>query len=78
MFQDLMEFFAPFFLIGAVLIFVVTGLAVGLEMLDCSGFARGTGYETRWAWGCYAKVGNEWVPKDYVFGKAQELRLKAK
>lgn len=67
---------------------VVTVLAVGLifgsiigfiasvDYLDCRGFREATGYETRWHWGCYAKHEGRWVPKAYVFGDANELRVK--
>lgn len=48
----------------------------GIDYLSCRGFANGTGIETRYEWGCYAKVNGKWVPKAYVFGSAHELRMK--
>lgn len=75
--RDFIEFVA-FAFVG---ILAVTGLFVGLvasvDYLDCRGFERGTGVETRWTWGCYAQVDGQWVPKKYVFGEAAELRVKA-
>jgi hypothetical protein len=55
---------------------VLIGGALGASYLDCRGFGKTTGIETQWNWGCYAKVNGEWVPKDYVFGDAHELRGK--
>lgn len=76
--RDLLEFLIPMFLVVLLIIFAAVGLIAGLDYLDCRGFHQGTGIETRWSWGCYAKVEGQWVPKDYAFGKVNELRLKDK
>jgi hypothetical protein len=45
---------------------------------DCKGFAKGTGYQTKFEWGCYANVNGKWMPQQYVYGSAHELRMKDK
>ena len=59
----------------------IGSLSIGgvLSVVDyavCRGFANGTGSEVRWSFGCYVKVGDEWVPKSYVYGTAVEARIK--
>jgi hypothetical protein len=56
----------------------IFALVVAVDYLDCQGFNKGTGIETRWHWGCYAKVDDQWVPKQYAFGSAHEVRIKDK
>lgn len=58
------------------LILTAISLVAGVDYLNCRGFQSGTGIETRYEWGCYAKVGDKWVPKAYAFGDAHELRIK--
>lgn len=69
-----------FFIFGglAVLAGLFTVFIAAWDYTDCKGFNKGTGIETRWWWGCYANVEGQWVPKDYAFGKVNELRLKEK
>ena len=67
----------PFLFVLAVLM-LAFGILSGGDYLSCRGFQQGTGIETRWFWSCYAKMDGVWVPKDYVFGSAKELRLKDK
>jgi len=62
----------------AVLLGGVFAFAVIVDKLDCGGFERATGIETRWEWACYAKVDGKWIPKKFVFGDANELRIKSK
>lgn len=78
MMRDFVEFFVPLGIILVLCFVGVFGLIVGVDYLDCRGFAKGTGIETKWTWGCYAKIDGVWVPKSYVFGKANELRIKEK
>jgi hypothetical protein len=73
---DMFAFFATFFVGVFFLLLGLFGIVVGADYLDCKGFHRGTGIETRWEWGCYAKVNGQWVPKKYAFGDAHELRVK--
>lgn len=72
------EVLLPLALMAAIGLGGLAGLMAGWDYLDCKGFSNGTGIETRWWWGCYANVEGQWVPKDYAFGKAHELRLKEK
>jgi len=76
---ELREFFTILgcifaFMAGAAIL--ITGVWVAIDYTQCRGFQQGTGIETKWTWGCYAKVGERWVPAQYVFGDAKELRLK--
>ena len=74
--RDLLE---PIVVIGGLIVMIVGGifaLIVVTDYLDCRGFKNGTGIETRWEWGCYAKVDGQWIPKSYAFGKVNEIRLK--
>lgn len=73
-----MEVILPVAILAIVAIVMLFSLIAITDYVDCAGFQNGTGIETRWSWGCYAKVNGEWVPKDYVFGKAHELRFKDK
>jgi len=68
----------PFLLIAlvAACIFFIIAVSVGIDYLDCRGFQKGTGIETRYEWGCYANVDGRWVPKEYAFGNANEFRIK--
>ena len=75
--NDFLELFAPVFFIFVAVILGIEGMVCTVDYLDCRGFRNGTGIETKWEWGCYAKVGERWVPKKYVFGDANELRIKA-
>lgn len=71
------EFFEAFGIVLAlllVLLLIVFVFMTGAAYLDCKGFAR-TGYETEYHWGCYVKVGDNWVPKQYVYGTANEVRI---
>ncbi len=74
--SDFWEIWAPLLLVcaGMPIVFVVA--FVGVNYLDCRGFQSGTGIPTKWEWGCYAQVDGRWVPKDYAFGDAHELRHK--
>jgi hypothetical protein len=56
---------------------VIFGLDYIGKSIDCGGFERATGIETRMAgFSCYAKVDGKFVPAAFVFGKARELRIK--
>ena len=74
--NDFLEFFIPSIIFLIVLFCSIGGFFVGADYLDCRGFEKGTGIETRWEWGCYAKVDGKWIPKSYVFGQANEVRIK--
>lgn len=66
------------FLAGFVLVVIgLFGLLLyGLHWANCKSFEV-TGNEVKFSYGnCYVKVDNNWVPKEFVFGKAQELRIK--
>lgn len=78
MMRDFMEIFVPLMLFLVVFILSIVALVATVDYLDCRGFETGTGIETKWAWGCYANVGGQWVPKKYAFGDAHELRIKEK
>lgn len=73
-----MEVMLPVAVIALVFLGAICGLIVTVSYLDCSGFRDGTGIETRWAWGCYVKHEDQWVPKDYYFGKVLEHRIEDK
>lgn len=45
-----------------------------VESSKCAAFGRATGYETKFDWDCYAKVDGKFVPREFVFGRAIELR----
>lgn len=64
------------FIVGIVFAIIGAGLALGfaLDAVHCAGFGRATGHETRYHLACYVKVGDRWVPLDYVYGNAVELR----
>ncbi len=69
-----------FILFFAILCVAVGGFALGASRLlvevKCSSF-EATGYETEvFGLSCYAKVDGKYVPAEYVFGKAVELRTK--
>ena len=72
----------PLFFISAMCVGIFGGIGaivVGWDYLDCQGFGKSTGIETRWWWGCYAKADGEWMPKNYVYGGTPtEIRLKDK
>lgn len=73
------EFVLPFCGFIVAILFGIIGVGAAFGYLDCNGFGAATGLATRWNFsGCYAKVDNQWVPKQYVFGNAEELRIKAK
>ena len=78
MIDDLLEVFVMVALVIALVALAIGGTAISTSYLSCRGFANGTGIETRWEWGCYAKVDGKWVPSQYVFGAANEVRLKGK
>ncbi len=76
---DMIDFLEGF--LGLVMVLVVFGLgvfsfAVGVDYLGCRGFGNGTGYQVKYEWGCYANVNGRWVPSKFVFGEANELRIK--
>lgn len=73
--NDFFDFFLPLIFFVVVIIGGGSALLIGVDYLDCRGFAE-TGYEVKWNWGCYAKVDGKWLPKKYVFGEANEIRLK--
>lgn len=53
----------------------IFGIAYMLDKTQCDGFSSATGYETKYrGLNCYAKYNGQWVPKEYVFGKALEVR----
>ena len=59
-------------------IILTVGTAVGgaitaVEYLTCKGFET-TGVETKFSFGCYAKVGDQWVPKSQVQIKLREAK----
>lgn len=68
--------------LGIVTFLAVFWVAFGMfslsDAVNCWAFSNATGYETKWRLTCYAKVDNKWVPKQYVFGNAHELRIKEK
>ena len=74
--NDMLEFFVVFGIAIAVIFGGIFGLYATVDYMACRGFAKGTGMETRWEWGCYAKVDGKWVPKEFVFGNAHDLRVK--
>lgn len=77
-FKDLLTAIAFVALIFGGIVWCVACLVAALDYADCRGFQSGTGIETKWRWGCYAKVDGQWVPKAYAFGDVNELRIKAK
>lgn len=73
--REIIGIFAGLFgALGAVFT-VMFGIAYVMDSLSCAGFQKGTGYETRYNLGCYANVDGKWVPKEYVFGNANEIRI---
>lgn len=74
--NDLVEFLIFIIILFAVVVGIFFVLIVGVDYLDCKGFKAGTGFETKWEWGCYAKVDGKWIPKKYVFGDVNEVRIK--
>lgn len=77
MLKEMLEFFSIITGAAIILGILITTPMILTNVAICHGF-QSTGYETKFDWGCYAKVDGKWVPADYVFGKANELRLKAK
>ena len=76
-----MEDFLDFMKICVVAVaIVVCALLIPIYLIDrhqCSGFAVATGMETRYeGMQCYVKTDAGFVPKEYVFGKAVEARIK--
>lgn len=75
------DFLGPLVFMIALMLLVflgIFGIVTTIEYVDCLGFESGTGIKTKWAWGCYAEVDGKWVPKQYAFGDAHELRVKAR
>ena len=73
------DIIVPLLVLGsvvAVFIFVIFAVSAGIDYLDCRGFQKGTGIETRYEWGCYANVDGKWIPKAYAFGNVNEFRIK--
>jgi len=75
-FRELFIFLTAIF--GALLLILgfVTGVLCAHEYVMCTGLERATGIETRYDWACYAKVDGKWVPANYVWGDAHEMRVK--
>lgn len=48
----------------------------GASYIDCRSFGQVTGHNVRYAWGCYVEVDGKFVPREYVYGSAHELRHK--
>jgi hypothetical protein len=68
----------PLFAAFLAVLLLTLGFGFGLTYLDCMGFGAGTGMKTRFAWGCYVETKDGWVPKEYAFGAAHEVRLRNK
>lgn len=68
--------FAGFLAFVLALASVIGGLVVSIGVYQCHGLSRATGLETRWDGGCYVHSGDRWVPSNYVFGDAHEMRIK--
>lgn len=70
------EVLLPTVLIAIVCFGSVIGMAWLVTYIHCSSFAEGTGYPTKQVkLSCYAQVDGKWVPKNYVFGRANEIRI---
>jgi hypothetical protein len=66
--------------IGLASVVIFVGVGTGVDYLECKGFAEATqAPDWKYNWGCYVKMKNDvWVPKDYVYGKVNEVRLEGK
>jgi hypothetical protein len=73
--KDFFTFVGSILVFAIVVVSLIVGIASGIDYLECQGF-KNTGYETKWEWSCYANVDGHWVPRAFVFGNAQEVRLK--
>ena len=78
MWDDLVEFVFQILLMLAIIFATMGGVVYFCESSSCTGFGRTTGYEVRYDWACYVKVDDKWMPKQYVFGDAHEVRMKNK
>jgi hypothetical protein len=76
--KDFIAIFAPIFAVIIIVILLVAGIMVPIDYVTCKGFGAGVGAETRWSLGCYVRKDGQWVPKDYYFGNAHELRIEEK
>lgn len=74
--SDTLDYICCFVVVWTIIFGSLAGIFAGIDYISCRGFANGTGIETRWEWGCYARMDGKWVPKEYVFGSAHEVRLK--
>lgn len=70
------ELVVPLVIVIVLFLGGVFAILATVDYLDCRGFGAATGMSTRWEWSCYANVGDKWVPKKYVFGEANEVRVK--
>ena len=73
---DFVKFIAFFVVLVAAIAGIAFGAAKVLGEMKCSSF-EATGYQTElFGLTCYAKVDGKFVPVEYVFGDAVELRTK--
>lgn len=80
--SDFWDFLCEFILPFGIVMGIIAGgggIIYTADRIDCSGFETATGTKTEYhGFTCYAQVQGQWVPKQYVFGDAHEVRLKAK
>jgi len=75
--DDFIEFLGIMFVAIIAIVLAIFIPAYAFDRISCSGFESGTGHQTKYeGLQCFAKVDDQWVPKEYVFGDAKELRLK--
>jgi hypothetical protein len=74
--RDVIELLIPIFiiLVGGMVFFVV--LFMGIDYATCKGFGAATETSVRYSFGCYVEVDGKFVPREYVYGNAHELRHK--
>jgi len=76
MWQEFREFGLPIAVMVGMIFGFIALVVIGGDYATCKGFEAATGYETKYSFGCYAKVEDKWVPSQFVFGDAHELRKK--
>jgi len=74
--REFWEVIAPVIVFIVALFAAVIGGFVGIDYLGCRGFGEATGRNVQYAFGCYVEINGQYVPREYVYGAAHELRHK--
>lgn len=77
--NDISDLIGIAFILCTILIIVllsVGGVSYIGEIIECYGFEDATKIETKMeGFTCYAHVDGKWIPKDFVYGSAHDIRM---